>query len=60
MEDVDTSEPSEETDGAIETEGDDETRRLLQKDLVVDRFTRAEMHYKKARAILLLCIQWNL
>ena len=35
-------------EGGVKTEADDEeTRKLLQKDLVVDRFTRAELHYRK-------------
>ncbi|CAI8031983.1 Trafficking protein particle complex subunit 9, partial [Geodia barretti] len=38
-------------EGGVKTEADDEeTRKLLQKDLVVDRFTRAELHYRKAGA----------
>ena len=39
-------------EGGEEQDGDDEemdlgTRKLLQKDLVVDRFTRADLSYKK-------------
>ena len=35
-------------EGGVKTDADDEeTRKLLQKDLVVDRFTRAELHYRK-------------
>jgi hypothetical protein len=38
-------------EGGIKADGEDEeTRKLLQKDLVVDRFTRAELHYRKAGA----------
>ena len=35
-------------EGGVKNDGeDDETRKLLQKDLVVDRFTRAELHFRK-------------
>ena len=39
-------------EAAMEQDGEDEelemgARKLLQKDLVVDRFTRAELNYKK-------------
>jgi hypothetical protein len=46
--DVSDLPPGEEA--SVEPDGDEEEleRKLLQKDLVVDRFTRAELNYKKA------------
>ena len=43
-------------EGGEEQDGDDEemdlgTRKLLQKDLVVDRFTRADLSYKKVSVL---------
>lgn len=47
------------SDGTDGPEGDDDdleitARKLLQKDLVVDKFTRAELHYKKVWLVAML------
>ena len=40
----------------IKTDCDDEETKLLQKDLVVDRFTRAELQFRKVEPELLRCL----
>ena len=41
-------------EGGVKADADDEeTRKLLQKDLVVDKFTRAELHYRKVGSLSL-------